>query len=156
LIDAAEARIGGFGNVEDRRKRLVERDPHVAVPFRRTVRGRLIARHRFARQLRDRNDVPVAIVFPAVIAADEIAAGAPSVRQLDRAMAAAILERCGLPVGVEEEHDVFAHEAERLRAATELRDGHRRVPEPAERTLLGGEHVTNGSPTPARLLAPFA
>jgi hypothetical protein len=57
------------------------------------------------RKLRDHHELAVAVVFPAVIAADDVAVVAPPLRQLCRAVTATILERGGLALGVEEQHD---------------------------------------------------
>jgi hypothetical protein len=55
-------------------------------------------------------------------------------------LAAAVLQRGGLAVLVEEQDDVLTEQTERLGAVLEVVDRDDRIPEPAQDILLGGEH----------------
>ena len=111
--------IGELGNVGDG---LAEAHPDIAVArlgverLRARVGDRLLER-----ELRDHHELAVAVVFPAVIAADDVAVVDPALRQLGGAVAAAVLERGGQAVLVEEQHDLLAEQLERLRAVARAR-----------------------------------
>ena len=141
LVDAAEGGIvllGQIGNVE---QRLAEADPDVAVAFLCVKALRPRVRHRLLeRELRDVHELAGAVVFPAVIAADDMAFLDPAFRQFGGAMAAAVLERRGLALLVEKEDDVLPEQPERLRAVVQLVERERRVPEVSQDLLPGIEH----------------
>src|SRR5438876_475354 len=64
--------------------------------------------------LRDAHAGAIAVVGPAVVAADDVAGLAESLRELGGAVAAAVLQRRGLALRIEPQHDVLAEQRERL------------------------------------------
>ena len=127
--------------VEDRRQRLVERDPGVAVP-----RGAVIGRRREVRyllldgKLRHVHQLAGAVVGPAVIAADDLAVVHPALRQLGGAVTASVLQGRRIAVLVEEHDDVLAEQAEWFRPVLKVLQRDDRIPEPPQHLLLGREH----------------
>ena len=103
-------------------QRLAEADPDIAV----TRLGReTTSRARRGPACSNGNcgivhQLAVAVVFPAVIAADDVAVLDPALGELRGAMAAAVLQRRRLAVAVEEQHDLLAEQGERLGTVLEI------------------------------------
>ena len=92
-------------------------------------------------QRRDPRAAAVGAEAPAVIAALEHATVAPPLGKPRGAVTAAVLERCGLPLFIEEQNDRLAQQREWNRPAfAQLAHRHHRMPEPSEYALSGGQH----------------
>src|SRR3984957_20070457 len=141
LVDAAIARRAVFGNVGNVAQGLIECDPDIAIAGLGAERARLRVGDRLLeRKLRDHHQLAIAVIFPAVIAADDVAIVAPALREFRGAVTAAILERGRFALGIEKQHDRLAQQRERLGPVLEMLDRHQRIPETAQHGLLGIEH----------------
>ena len=125
LEDTPERRVAVFRDVEQVFQRLFQGDPGVAV-----ARGAPERLHAQRRQrlvglvLRDADQCSGAVIGPAVVAADDAAGFAPALGELGGAVAAAVPQRTRRSRLVEEQHDVDAHEAERLWPGLEFMHWH--------------------------------
>src|SRR6185503_8474071 len=96
--------------------------------------------------LRDAHAGAVAVVGPAVVAADDVAVIAEALRQPGRAVAAAIPQRGGPALGVEPQHDVLAEQSERLRPRREPLERHHAIPIAAQHLLFRDQHAYPSGP----------
>src|SRR5712672_605865 len=116
-MDAPEGWIALLRQVGDVEERLAEADPDIAVALLGVKHGRArVWDGLLERELRDVHELTVTVIFPAVIAADDVAVLDPALRQLCCAMAAAVLERGRLAIFRKKEDEVLAEQPERLRA----------------------------------------
>ena len=142
LRDAPEARIVFLDGIENGRQGLVERHPGIAVARIAVVGRRREIRHLLLyRKLRDMDELPGAIVGPAVVPANDLAVLAPAFGQLGCAMAAAILQGRRFTVGAEKQHDVLAEEAKGFWPGSEIIQRHHRIPKSAQNFLFRRQHV---------------
>ncbi len=142
LRDASECRVGVLGDLEQRLHGIVERDPDIAIaPLARIGLHPFVRHALLSIELRNADEPPRAIILPAVVAADDPAVPAPAFREPGGTMAAAIPQRCRLPIPVEEEDDILTQKAERLWPRLQRVEGHHRVPEAAPQPLSASEHL---------------
>src|SRR6185369_2071667 len=144
VVELKDAAIGGIAvlwNVGNVAQRLVQRDPDVAVASFRVERARPgVGDRLLERKLRDHHQLAVAVVLPAVIAANDVSVATPALGESCGAMAAAILQCRGFALGIEKQHDRLTEQRERLRPTLKLFEAHNRVPEAAKHRLLGCQH----------------
>ncbi len=141
LVDAAVFRIAILGHVGNLAEWLIEGHPHVAIArVGAEGTGARIGHRLLERELRDVHELAVAIVLPAVVAAHDVAVAAPALGKLGRPVAAAVFERRGLALRVEEQHDLLVEQREWGRPRREPRQRHGRIPEAPQNLLLGIEH----------------
>ncbi len=141
LHDTAIALRTILGDLGDRRQRLVETHPRIAVAGDAMIGAHRDLGDRLIRpELRHLEQHAGAVIGPAVIAADDVALVGPALRELRRAVAAAIHQRRRLALVVEEQNDVLAHELERLGPILERVELLGRVPETTKHLLLRGQH----------------
>ena len=76
-----------------------------------------------------------------MITADQLAVLAPAFGELGGAVATAIAQCRGFPVGAEKQHDVFAEKTKRLWPGSEIVKRDHRVPKSAQNLLFRRQHV---------------
>ena len=141
LMDAPEGAVFLVGEVRNVGDRLAETDPDIAVARPGVeVLGFGLGDRLLEGKLRDVHELAGPVVFPAMIAAYDMAVLDPAFGQFGRPVAAAILERRRFAGRVEEDDDVLSENAKRLRSILEFVERQCGVPEIAQDRLAGVEH----------------
>ena len=141
LMDAPEGAVFLVSEVRDVGDRLAETDPDIAVARPGVeVFGFGLGDRLLEGKLRDVHELAGPVVFPAMVAAHDMALLDPAFGQFGRPVAAAILERRRFARRVEEDDNVLSENAKRLRSILEFVERQCSVPEIAQDRLAGVEH----------------
>ncbi|MNG97281.1 hypothetical protein D3C79_563900 [compost metagenome] len=142
LEDAPVAGGAVFREVGDRLQRIVQRDPGIAILFLAMVGldGRA-RRDRPSRVLRDLHASAAAVVFPAVVAAGDIAVFADEAfGQFGGAVAAAVAHRYRGAIGALPKDQGFTEQGEGFWPVVQGCHGQQGVPEASQYRLFGDQH----------------
>ena len=142
LVNAAVVAVAVLRKLGNRQQRFVKGNPCIAIALRAAERRHAGVREWLVgRKLRNPNQATGPLVFPTMIAADDVTVPAPALGKPCGAVAAAIPQRRRRAIAVEEEHEVLAHEREGLRAILEPADWERGVPEAPQNLLFRAQHL---------------